>query len=256
MNHRKLPAYADNDLFALWTRLGLLAIERFADRTGDTFILHQAELPALAGVRQFRKSLKVLQKLCECSPIVYEFSDGVFRIHFPNFAKKQGFGKRNGRETGDTPTATPTATSKEKESRAGARAQSTAGEGKKPPKRKRPEPPPEALRLASLWAEMRASTIGTPKPVSLAVWADDLRKLLMLDKRDEAELESVIRWLYGPNLEREAFQFQCHSPKALRRDGCERLDRIVGTMSHNGGARRSSRDSSYVAPFASPNFRP
>lgn len=94
-NHRKLPAYADNDLFALWARLGVEAIERFADRTGDTFVLHEAELAGVAGGCSRLKAIKLLSKLTQCSPITFTTSGKVYAIHFPNLAKKHGFKHQN-----------------------------------------------------------------------------------------------------------------------------------------------------------------
>ena len=49
-NHERTAAmYGDNDMLALWTRLGVLAIERYADRTSDHFEVHDRELTALTG---------------------------------------------------------------------------------------------------------------------------------------------------------------------------------------------------------------
>ena len=95
-NHRKLPAYSDNALFALWARLGVEAIERFADRTGDVFILHEAELSGVAGGCSRLKSIRLLEKLTQCSPISFTVSGRSYSIHFPNLASKHGFKHQNG----------------------------------------------------------------------------------------------------------------------------------------------------------------
>ncbi len=99
-NHRKMPAYADNDLFALWCRLGIAAIERFADRTGDSFVLHESELLTLTGKKRSDSARRVLHYLATSSPVSFEYCDSIYRIHFPNLAEKHGFKQQNGMGTG------------------------------------------------------------------------------------------------------------------------------------------------------------
>ena len=48
-NHIDCPFYGESALLSLWVRLGVEAIERFADRTHDRFVLHEAELLGLTG---------------------------------------------------------------------------------------------------------------------------------------------------------------------------------------------------------------
>ena len=95
-NHRKFPAYSDNELFAFWARLGVEAIERFADRTSDRFVLHEYELPGIACVRSRRKAIKLLSSLSQTSNVSYTVAGDVYTIHFANLAKRHGFRNATG----------------------------------------------------------------------------------------------------------------------------------------------------------------
>lgn len=217
--------YPDNDLFALWTRLGIEAVERFADRTGDTFVLHKSELQTMCGRGKHRSDVarKSLERLAEVSPMSWERSGDVYRIHLPNFAKKQGFGKRNGESMGDPPTTTPTTTP--------TTPIGVADEPATSPKREKQKFSEEVVRLAQLWASLRAGSGGPSRPSksALETWRNDIRLMIERDGKPAAQLEAVIRFLYGENLKRE-FPFVCQSPRNLRRDGCEKFDRIVSAM--------------------------
>lgn len=110
-NHEKTAAMAaDNDLLALYVRLGLLAVERFADRTGGTFIISDRELPRLTGKYRADVARTLLARLANVSPTSAERDGDVWRITIPNFAKKQGFAenKNRFRESPPSATATPT----------------------------------------------------------------------------------------------------------------------------------------------------
>lgn len=97
MNHPKMVEVArDNDLLALYVRLGTMAIERFADRTDDSFVLHKAELLWATGRERASTARALLHRLCASSPIDAVERAGAFTIHIPNLAEKQGFAKRNG----------------------------------------------------------------------------------------------------------------------------------------------------------------
>lgn len=101
-NHDKMrEVYGDNRLFALWHRLGIEAVARFADRTGDTFIVHDRELPGLTGLGRADVARTSLERLADVSPISATREGDVWRITFPNFAEKQGFGPKKGNETGE-----------------------------------------------------------------------------------------------------------------------------------------------------------
>lgn len=98
MNHPKTAAlFGDNDALAMYVRLGVLAIERFADRTDDSFMIHDRELSLITGRRRADISRKSLRHLADISPISVERLGDVWRITFPNLSKRQGFGRKNGK---------------------------------------------------------------------------------------------------------------------------------------------------------------
>jgi len=119
-NHQKtLGVYADDALLAMYTRIGVMAIERFADRTGDSFPCSAKDLCRLATTWPISNALRKLERLTTATPVRIDCLCGApavpgdcgscgtpaaFRLSMPNFAKKQGFKERNGAETGDSPT--------------------------------------------------------------------------------------------------------------------------------------------------------
>ena len=136
-NHRKTAEmFSDNDLLATYTRLIVLAIERFADRTNDSFIIHSREMLGITGTTRIDRALKVMDRLVASSPIALsQLADSsplalrqlrgrtevAWKVSIPNFAKKQGFHARNGTgmEYPPTPTPTPTPTKTTVTSRSG-----------------------------------------------------------------------------------------------------------------------------------------
>lgn len=89
-NHEKMKqVWADNDLLALWLRLGVHAIEVYADRTSDVFLVQDKQLPALTGCGRPDIARTWLRRLADVSPISAERDGHVWRIVWRNFAKKQ-----------------------------------------------------------------------------------------------------------------------------------------------------------------------
>ena len=110
-NHQKTAdVYASNDLFSMYVRLLLLATERFADRHDDSFTIHESELRRITGKGRADVARKSLGQLADNSPITAERDGNIWRIGVPNFAKKQGFGLRNGAETAN-PSSPPSTSS-------------------------------------------------------------------------------------------------------------------------------------------------
>lgn len=110
-NHPKTAElFADNDLLAAYVRLGVLAVERFAQKTGDSFQVHDRELGTIFQKHRADVARKSLQRLAEVSPMSAERRGDVWSITFPNFAKKQGFRGAGVPRKGPTPTPTPTHT--------------------------------------------------------------------------------------------------------------------------------------------------
>jgi hypothetical protein len=195
-NHRKtVSMYGDNELLATYVRLGVLAVQRFADRTGDSFIIHQSELLAITGRERSDSARRVLQKLVDSSPVEADYHGTSVHIKFPNFAKKQGFGSRNGAVILTPPTTTPTTTPT--------------------PTILTPEPAPEApkieperqeqldraSRLCKLfWAKLVTFRPNTKKPSDSAakLWRVEMDRMLRLDPgRTPEAVEEIVEWLFG-----------------------------------------------------------
>jgi hypothetical protein len=98
-DHPKTSGVArSNDLLALWTRLGMLFVERWGGKRGDEIIIHDRELAYLTGKGRADVARKLLRCLADVSPISAEPNGEVWLITWPNFAKKQGFEKRTRKE--------------------------------------------------------------------------------------------------------------------------------------------------------------
>lgn len=112
MNHPKTTAlWGDNDALAMYVRLGVLAIERFADRTDDSFMIHDRELSLITGRRRRDISEKSLRHLEDISPITATHLGDVWRITFPNLSKRQGFRSKNGEKHAPPSSSSSTSTS-------------------------------------------------------------------------------------------------------------------------------------------------
>ncbi len=99
-NHPKTAdLYSDNDLLATYTRIMLFAIERYAAKNGDTFIVSKKEMLVLTGKGRIDAAKRVLGLLAEVSPISQRYTGDNCEITIPNFAKKQGFYSKNSTRT-------------------------------------------------------------------------------------------------------------------------------------------------------------
>ena len=88
--------YRSNELLALWLRLGLVAIERYAARDGDTFRVHRSELGDLAGQKRRDKAEALLQRLATELELSVNLVGSYWEIEWPKFSQKQGFTEKNG----------------------------------------------------------------------------------------------------------------------------------------------------------------
>ncbi len=69
-NHSRLPGLWDDDaLLAMWVRAGVLALEKYADRTGDRCYLTDADLMKIAAAQPVVNALKKLARLVRATPI-------------------------------------------------------------------------------------------------------------------------------------------------------------------------------------------
>jgi hypothetical protein len=102
--------YADNDLLALWTRLGVLAVERYASQDSDILRVHRNEISALAGGKRRDKAELTLNLLASKLELSCNKVGSYFEIAFRNLSEKQGFGPTNEQElcTPNTKTNTNT----------------------------------------------------------------------------------------------------------------------------------------------------
>jgi hypothetical protein len=199
-NHEKMAAvYADNDLFALWVRLGIKAVERFADRNGGTFIVHDSELDALTGKGRADVARRLLEHLADVSPISAQPSGYIWRITIPNFAEKQGFRKKNGSVMEVSASASASASTTKEEDKIPVPAAPPGADAPEdvrlvPAKapRKAPEPPPQ---WAVETAEMLASTVarrwpGVAAPRSPAAWAREIARV----RAGDDIVVAIVRW--------------------------------------------------------------
>lgn len=130
-NHRKTAAWWRHaELRGTYVELGILAVERFADRTGDSFLIGISDVMGATGVPNPGGAARRLYRLADLaattrqSPgdlpaISVEPIGDLWRITLPNFAKKQGFEWRKGEEgvpLNDSPPPPPPPTKNKRES--------------------------------------------------------------------------------------------------------------------------------------------
>ncbi len=107
-NHpRTIGAFADNDLFACYCRLGLLASERGAAHTGDRISLSRADVERTSGRRRRDVALTLLERLANVLGWWTERRGDVLVIEFRNFARKQGLTPRGPRSEEADSAASP-----------------------------------------------------------------------------------------------------------------------------------------------------
>jgi hypothetical protein len=116
-NHRKtIGVFDDDSLLAMYVRIGISAIERFADRTDDSFLVSPRDLEGLAGCRGVANARRKLGRLEAASRLTVCQEGAGYRVGFPNFKRKQGFTSQADPEVvpkrtpSSTPTTTPTTT--------------------------------------------------------------------------------------------------------------------------------------------------
>lgn len=91
LSHPKMiEVVSDPRLFATWVRLGMLAVERYAARTGDRFAISSGDLLAVTGASNPGAAMNAVQALVRRSPVRIEPRGSHFVVTFPNLARKQG----------------------------------------------------------------------------------------------------------------------------------------------------------------------
>ena len=114
-----------------YVRLGMLAVERFAGKNGDSFIATPGDLKAVFDASHLKTAIKRLENLTEFCPISAgiagefhpisgQYPANSWRIHIPNLAKKQGFHPTNSYDpcSSESELRTPNSDSEKKETRA------------------------------------------------------------------------------------------------------------------------------------------
>ena len=105
LHHQKMSAIiADNELFGLWVKLAVLAIERYAAKNDNRFTVSHAELLGLTNRKRIDKALLILRKVVDNSTLTMSSHNRNVVITFPKLSEKQGFHPKKVQES--TPTNT------------------------------------------------------------------------------------------------------------------------------------------------------
>ena len=205
-NHRRaIGVYESDALLAMFARIGIMAIERFADRTGDSFLCSGLDLERLAGCRGVANARRKLGRLEASTRLRVGQEGAAWSLSMPNFGKKQGFYDRNVDGIEDSPTPTPTPT---------------------PKKSRAPRSPLSgwSLECSDLLIELLRPVPGAVIPQKARdSWAREIERLsreapeLSANGADpRRHIEGAIRWALGPsNLDQE-YEVVIRSGRSLR----------------------------------------
>ena len=232
-NHPKtIGVYDDDALLAMYARIGIMAVERFADRTGDSYLASGRDLERLAGCQGVANARRKLGRLEASTRLEVGQQGAAWRLTLPNFAKKQGFHSRNGCEKENPSSSSPTSTSTSNKHTVDTAVSPTAA--RSPGGQSAALcPPQEALdRVESLSRAISESVPGQSVPTTdraVALWAVHLDRLNRLGAKggDQGfawgEIDAVIEWL--PTHDRPGFRwglvvlsarkFRDHFPRML-----------------------------------------
>lgn len=187
-NHEKMrEVYSDNRLLAGWVRLGIYAIEVYADRTEDVFDVPDRRLMEIFGVGRPEVARSTLRQLANKSPITCEQVGAVWRITWPNLSKKQ-FPFRKDRSVSLASASASTSTPKKKTSSAERRAAP------------RSTPSPEADDFARKFrASLKAKTPDAklPSDAGFARWVAEADRMFRIDERKPDEAGELAAWLFN-----------------------------------------------------------
>ncbi len=178
-NHQKtMGIYEDDSLLAMYLRVGLMAVERYADRTGDSFLCSGLDLERLAGCRGVANARRKLGRLeASGGPSLCQEGAG-WRLTIPNFAEKQGFQNGNGAAKGSpsasasastttTNTETPIVPAEKPQTPEGGEGEVPQGDGKANGPSE-PDPKPKRKPKATLCPDQ----LEPDQRYALLVWAD------------------------------------------------------------------------------------
>ncbi|MFQ5506537.1 MAG: hypothetical protein ACE5F1_17340 [Planctomycetota bacterium] len=121
-NHAKTTAlYEDGEALGNYVKLGILAVERRAAKTGDSFQITVGDARRITGLARADHAWKKLGRVADLSPISLVSltdDDRIRLVKWPNLAKKQGFAESNDKEpdTSESPnTQSPNTNTKRRE---------------------------------------------------------------------------------------------------------------------------------------------
>jgi hypothetical protein len=187
-NHAKTPeVWTDDALLAMYLRFGVMALERYADRTDDEFLCSGLDLCRIANVEGVANARRKLGRLLAATPLEVEPEGGGYRASFPNLAKKQFRRREDGPDSRPSASATTTATKKKSSSRS-----------EDPPRSTRPSD--EAVEFASKFrASLKARTPDAkmPSDSAYARWIAEADRMFRIDERQPADAEELARWLFN-----------------------------------------------------------
>jgi hypothetical protein len=92
-NHRKADFWTDPMLRGMWVAIGVLAVERYADRTDDRFLLSSGDLLSVTGATTIQGARSRMARLEAQSTLTITLKAPWYEAHLPNFAKKHNFGE-------------------------------------------------------------------------------------------------------------------------------------------------------------------
>lgn len=215
-SHRNTAVmWADLECRAIYCELGRLAFDKYAAKTGDIFHVSSNELMAVTGGRnagaagaKFRSFLRRCRDGAEAlggrSPLEADTKLGHWRVHFRNFAKKQGVDSKNCHGTADvSPLEADTDTDTNNTPPGGA---PSSNEDLKPTARKLVE------HFVAGASHAEPDFIA---PKCLGSWERTFGRMIDEDGRNPRDVWDRINWLFTENLKSEV-PFEIWNPSALR----------------------------------------
>lgn len=223
-NHPKMQGlYEDDAMLAMYVRIGILAVERFADRRGDRIYLSSSDLKRITGVDSVQNALRKLSRLVSIDPSLLGerwsqaahtrstrtplglLKDGAWYVlSMPNFAQKQGFAgaKRSANGSETVHSASATATSEEEGESDALEARPTRRSKQLKLVTLKPEPKPLPPEVIAFTADFEKALVIThdgfkpPTEATRAAWLREADRMLRLDGRTLQEVRSVAAWLF------------------------------------------------------------
>ena len=188
-NHEKtIDVWTDDVLLACYLRLGVMGIERYADKTDDSFLLSGKDLEKVANVGGVANSLRRLARLAAASPVEIGPEGGRWRAQIPNFAEKQ-FNRADhgpGRVASSSASSSTSPTKKKSSSSSVARRSTPPSEEAK-----------EFARKFRASLKARTPDAKLPTDAAFARWVAEADRMFRIDERKPEDAEDLARWLFN-----------------------------------------------------------